>query len=137
MKATLRMTLVILAALAAIAVVVTGCGDSKPEYCSNVSELEESIDELENVQLEKGFLTTLEADVNKVRMNANAVVSSAKEDFPGETTALETSVSSLYDTIDKLPPSPTTEQLLSLAPEIRSTVKAVEEFSSATESACE
>jgi hypothetical protein len=38
---------------------------------------------------------------------------------------------------NKLPPSPTTKQLLQLAPEISGTVKAAEEFSSATESACE
>jgi hypothetical protein len=138
MKAPLRLTLVALMALAAIAVAVTGCGSSsKPEYCSNVSELEESVDELGNVQLESGFLDTLEADLSKVRKNADAVVTSAKEDFPSESSALESSVSSLSDTIDKLPPSPTTEQLLPLAPEISDTVNAAEEFSSATESACE
>ena len=125
MKAPLRITMVALMALAAIAVVVTGCGSSsKPEYCSNVSELEESVDELGNVQLESNSLATLEADLNKVQTNADAVVTSAKEDFPSETSALESSVSSLSDTINKLPPSPTTEQLLPLAPEISSTVKA-------------
>jgi hypothetical protein len=138
MKVPPHMTVVALVSLAAVAVVVTGCGGaSKPEYCSNVSELEESVDDLRNVQLESGFLATLEADVNKVREDADAVVSSAKEDFPSETSALESSVSVLAEAINKLPPSPTTGQLLSLTPRISSTVKAAEELVSATESACE
>ena len=131
------MTLVALIALGAMAVVATGCGDSKPEFCSNVNELEESVDELGNVQLESGALATVEADLDKVRENVDAVARSAKEDFPSETSALESSLSSLANAIDELPPSPTTEQLLSLAPKIKGSVNAAEEFLNATESACE
>lgn len=137
MKAVPRMTLVALIALTATAVVATGCGDSKPEFCSNVSELEESVDELGNVQLESGALATVQADLKEVQENVDAVVSSAKEDFPSETGALESSLSGLSKAIDELPPSPTTEQLLSLTPEIGGLVKATEEFVNATESACE
>jgi len=138
MKPPLRIPLVALVALAAVAAVASGCGtESRPEYCSNVGELEESVDELKNVQLESGFFATLEADLSKVQENADAVVSSAKEDFPSQTSALESSVSGLAEAINKLPSSPTTEQLLSLAPRISSTVRAAEELASATESACE
>jgi hypothetical protein len=132
------MTLVALMTLVAIAVVVTGCGSSsKPEYCSNVIKLEASVHELGVVKLESGFLATVEADLETVEKNTNAVVRSATEDFPSESRALESSVSSLSYMFNKLPPSPTTKQLLQLAPEISGTVKAAEEFSSATESACE
>ncbi len=125
-------------ALAAIVVAVTGCGSSsKPEYCSDVSKLEASVHELGVVELESGSLAVLEADLTTVQKNADAVVTSAKEDFPSETSALESSVSSLTDSIDKLPPSPTTQELLLLAPEISSAVKASEELEGATESACE
>jgi hypothetical protein len=138
MTAPLRGTLVALMALATIAVAVTGCGSSsKPEYCSNVTKLEASVHELEVVRLESGSLAVLKADLTTVQRNANAVVSSAKADFPSESSALESSVSSLSDEFNKLPPSPTTNQLLSLAPAISSTVKAAKEFSSATESTCE
>lgn len=47
------------------------CGSSsKPEYCSNVTALEESVDELGSVQFEGGFLDTLKADLNQVQKNA-------------------------------------------------------------------
>ena len=69
MKAPLRTALVAWMALAAVAaVVVTGCGSSnKPEYCSNASELEGSVEELKGgIHLESGALPTLEADLKKV-----------------------------------------------------------------------
>lgn len=117
---------------------VTGCGgSSKPAYCSNVSDLQGSVDELSSVQLESGALSTLQADLAKVQTNANAVVSSAKQDFPSETSALKSSVSSLAATVNQLPSSPTPQQLLALTSEIASAVTAAKELTSATESACE
>lgn len=124
--------------LAAVALVAAGCGGgSKPEYCSNVSDLQQSVDDLKSVQLESGAISTLQTDVQKVQSNANAVVSSAKQDFPSETSALESSVSSLSTTIKQLPPAPTPQQLLPLAPQISSVVTAAQDFSSTTSSACD
>ena len=129
----------IMVVLAAAALVAAGCGgDDKPAYCSNVSDLQQSVDDLKNVQLkESGSLSTLQTDVQKVQSDADAVVSSAKEDFPNETSALKSSVSSLSTTINELPSSPTAQQLAALAPEINSVVTAAKDVDSATSSACD
>ena len=107
MKAPLRTTLVAWMALAAVAaaVVVTGCGSSsKPEYCSNVSELEGSVEELKGgIHLESGALPTLEADLTKVQSNADAGRDLGEGRFPERDQRVESSVSSLSDTINKLP----------------------------------
>jgi hypothetical protein len=132
-----RGTLIIALALAAVALVATGCGSSKPDYCSNVSDLKESVDELGSIQVESGVLSTVRSDLEEVRANANTVVSSVKQDFPNETSALKSSVSSLSDTVNQLPPTPTPKQLVDLTAEIATAVTAAEELSSATESACE
>ncbi len=133
-----RVTLIVPLALAAAALVAAGCGsDSKPDYCSNVSDLQQSVDDLKNVQLNSSTLTTLQTDLQKVQTNADAVVSSAKQDFPSETSALKSSVSTLSTTIQQLPPSPTAQQLLAVAPQISSTVTAAKNLSSATKSACD
>ena len=133
-----RVTLIVPLALAAAALVAAGCGsDSKPDYCSNVSDLQQSVDDLKNVQLNSSTLTTLQTDLQKVQTNADAVVSSAKQDFPSETSALKSSVSTLSTTIQQLPPSPTAQQLLAVAPQISSTVTATKNLSSATKSACD
>ncbi len=124
--------------LAATALVAAGCGSSsKPAYCSNVSNLQKSVDDLKGVQLQSGALSTLQTDLTKVQSNANAVVSSAKQDFPSETSALQSSVSSLSTTIKQLPSSPTARQLVPLAPEISGVVTAAKNLTSATSSACD
>ena len=129
----------IMLVLVAATLVAAACGgDDKPAYCSNVSDLQQSVDDLKSVHLsESGALSTLQTDVQKVQSDADAVVNSAKEDFPDETSALKSSVSSLSTTIEELPSSPTAQQLAALAPEISSVVTAAKDLDSATSSACD
>ena len=78
----------IMLALVAAALVAAGCGGSdKPAYCSDVSDLQQSVDDLKGVKLESGALSTLQTDVKNVQSSADAVVSSAKQDFPSQTSA--------------------------------------------------
>jgi hypothetical protein len=138
MKRRLHVVLTLAVALAAAALVGAGCGgDDKPEYCSNVSDLQQSVDDLKSIQPDSAIVSTLQTDVQKVQSNADAVVSSAKQDFPTETTALESSVSTLSTAINKLPPSPSPQQLFALAPQIRSVGTAAQGLSGATSSACD
>lgn len=137
MKMGSRITLILALALAAPALMVAGCGDDKPDYCSNVSDLQSSIDELKSVDLGTDTLSTVQTDVQAIQRDADAVVSSAKEDFPDETSALESSVSTLSTSVQELPASPTAEQLLALAPQIANSVSAADNLKSATSSACD
>ena len=126
-------------ALVTLAFVLAACGSSssKPAYCSNVSELEGSVEELKGIEIESGTLATLEADLKTVQSNADEVVESAKKDFPNETSAVKTSVSSLSTATQELAAAPAPEELLALAPKVKDVVLAAEELLSATESACE
>lgn len=141
MSTRLRLIPVFLVALVAAALVVAGCGDSgKPEYCSNVSDLQQSVGDLGSVNLEFVDASTLQADVQQVQRDADAVVSSAKQDFPSETSALESSVSRLATAVGELSgPRPAGSSLASpeLAQEITSVVTAAKDLSSATSSACD
>ena len=125
--------------LAAAALVAAGCGDSdKPAYCSNVSDLQESVDAVKNVQLtDSGSLSTLQTALKDVQSDADAVVSSAKEDFPTETSALTSSVSSLSTAVEQVPPSPTAQQLAPLALLVSNVATAATGLESATKSACD
>ena len=132
------MTLMFAVALAATALLAAGCGSSdKPDYCSNVSDLQQSVDNLKSVPPESGALSNLQTDLQKVQTDTNAVVSSAKQDFPSQTSALQSSVSSLSTAIKQLPASPTAQELAALVPDISSTVTAAKNLSSATKSACD
>jgi hypothetical protein len=138
-SAGLRRTVIVSVALAAAALIASGCGSSndKPAYCSDVSDLQSSVNDLKNVQLNSDAVSTVQTDVQKVQTNANAVVSSAKQDFPNETSALRSSVSTLSTAIKQLPSSPTAQQLAALVPDISNTVTAAKNLSSATKSACD
>jgi hypothetical protein len=125
-------------ALAATALLAAGCGSSdKPDYCSNVSDLQQSVDLLKDVPPEAGALSNLKTDLQAVQTDANAVVSSAKQDFPNETSALKSSVASLSSAIEQFASSPTAKNLAAVTPEIDSTVTAAKNLSSATKSACD
>ncbi len=138
MKADSRLKLIPALVLAAAALIVVGCGgDDKPDYCSNVSDLQSSVDDLKNVDLGTDTLATVKTDLGTIQSDADAVVSSAKADFPDQTSALESSVSTLSDSVKALPASPTAQQLLALAPQISSTVNAAGDLKSATSSACD
>ena len=129
----------IMLVLAVAAVVAAGCGgDDKPGYCENVADLQVSVDDVKNVQLtDSDALSTLQGELPQVRSDANAVVSSAKQDFPSQTDALKSSVSELSTTIEQLPASPTAQQLAPLAQEVSSVVTAAQDLDSATSSACD
>jgi hypothetical protein len=134
------MSMVIFGALivaTALFLMACGDGDREPAYCSNVSELEESVGAIGDVKLEAGAVATLKGDLQMVQSNANEVVSSAKEDFPDETNAVESAVSRLSTTIEQLPTSPTAQQLLPLAPEVSAVVTASKDLVSAAQSACD
>ena len=138
MKVRLHAALILAMAVAAAALVAAGCGgSSKPDYCSKVSDLQQSVNDLKGVQLQSGALSTIQTDVQKVQSNATAVVSSAKQDFPTQTSALQSSVSTLSATINALPPAPTPQQLAPLVPQIRSVGTASQDLSNATNSACD
>lgn len=80
----------LIACLTVIGVVAaTGCGSSdKPAYCTSRANLESSIKGLTDLNVSSG-LSGLQAQLTKIQSDANAVVSSAKGDFPNETSAIK------------------------------------------------
>jgi hypothetical protein len=133
-----RTVLIPVVALAIAAVSAAGCGSSsKPAYCSDVTDLQNSVNSLKSVSLGSDTVSTLKTDLQKVQTDANAVVSSAKQDFPNQTSALQSSVSTLSNSVNALPSSPTSQQLFALTPQVASAVSAADNLKSATSSACD
>jgi hypothetical protein len=114
----------------------TGCGDDEPEYCSQVDELESSVDTFKG-DVTSANVSGLSSDLQTIRADADDVVSSAKSDFPDETGAVDSSVSKLVKTIEGLPPSPSASDLAPVAADVDAVVTSVEQFKSATSSECD
>lgn len=123
------------AALGAVAVLgigASGCGSSKPGYCADRSRLESSIKEI-NVS---GGVSGIEAQLRTIQSNANALIASARSDFPTQTGALKSSIDAMAAGIKALPSNPTPAQIATLGTAASGVVTAVRDFADATKSKC-
>jgi hypothetical protein len=118
-------------------VAVGACGGSdKPGYCSDRSQLENSIKDLTNLS-PSGGISGLQSQLQTIQRNANALVASARDDFPSQTNAIKTSVDRLESEVRALPSNPSTAQIASLASDASSVISAVSGFVDATKSKCD
>jgi hypothetical protein len=127
-----------LAACAATLAVLTlaACGgSSKPAYCTNRANLESSVKGLTDLSAGSG-LSGLQAQIAKIQSDANTLVSSAKSDFPTETSAIKSSVDALATTIKTLPSSPSAANIATVGTQAASAVNAVQNFYNSTKSKC-
>jgi len=123
---------VLLACAAAIAVVgLAGCSSSKPAYCTDRANLENSVKGLTSVGISQ-----LKSQLTQIESNATALVNSAKSDFPDQTSAISSSVTALKNSVSALPSSPTALQLATVTKDAASVVSSVKSFYDATSSQC-
>ena len=126
---------VLLACAAAIAVVaLAGCGNSKPSYCTDRANLQNSIKGLTN--LNGSGISGLKSQLTQIQSDANALVNSAKSDFPNETSAISSSVSALKNSVTALPSSPSVVQVATVTKDAANVVSSVKSFTNATSSQC-
>jgi hypothetical protein len=116
-------------------VVLSGCGSSKPTYCSDRTTLESSVKALPGMA-SKGDLSGLRSQVSKIQGEANKVADSAKSDFPTETSALQRDVNTLVNSVNDLPSNPSTSDYAKVGLNAATAISAVSNFSSATNSKC-
>lgn len=132
-----RLGPVLLACVVAFALLaLTGCGgSSKPAYCSNRTSLENSVKGLKSVDLKNG-LGGLKSQLKTIQSDATALVSSAKTDFPTETSAVQTSVQTLTAAAKNLSTSPSVSQITKIASDAAAVSTSVKSFVDATSSKC-
>jgi hypothetical protein len=120
----------------ALTAAVAGCGSSKPAYCTNVANLKSSVKALPSTNVVQNGVSSLESAVTKVQTNAQAVVSSAKSDFPNETTALKNSVDTLSTTVKQAVSSPSASTLAQIPAQVSAVVTAAKNLENSTSSKC-
>ncbi len=122
---------------------LAGCGSSsattasKPAYCTNVANLKASVKALPSTNIVQNGVSALEASVTKVQTDAQAVVSSAKSEFSGQTTALKTSVDTLTTTVKQVTTSPSVSTLAQIPGQVSAVVTAAKNLESAVASKCQ
>jgi Flp pilus assembly protein TadD len=127
----------VLAAVAVVAVLSACGGSSKPSYCKQTASLKQSVSDLGNVNVVQGGTDALTSALSKVQSDANAVVNSAKSDFPNETTAITNSIDALKKSASSLASSPTQPAVIAQIPgQVSAVVTSIQNFSDATKSKC-
>jgi ribosomal protein L10 len=121
-----------------IASLLAACGSSsKPSYCSKTSALKQSVKDLGGTNILKGGPSAVTTALQKVQSSAQAVVSSAKGDFPKETGAITSSIDALKKTAEQLAASPTKPALIARLPgEVSAVASSIQSFTTATSSKC-
>jgi hypothetical protein len=90
------------AAVLVLATLAAGCSSSsssKPAYCTAASQLKTSVQDLGNVNINVHNLSSVNTAVSKVQADAKTFASEAKSAYPSQTTALNTSLSSLQSAV--------------------------------------
>jgi hypothetical protein len=116
-------------------VAVSGCSSSKPAYCSDRSNLQNSVKGLTSLNASSG-ISSLKSQVKKIQSDAAAVASSAKSDFPSQTSAVTSSVNALESAVQGLPSNPSAAQIAAVAKDASAVMSSVKSFSDATKSKC-
>jgi hypothetical protein len=126
-------------ALALVAVVaaatMAGCSSGPPAYCTNRTNLENSIKGLTDLNVSSG-ISGLQAQAKKIESNATTLVNSAKSDFPSQTSAITSSVDALKTSVQQVASGPTAANIATLATNAASVVRSVKDFTDATDSKC-
>jgi conjugal transfer/entry exclusion protein len=120
----------VLAAAAAV-VALAGCGSSKPAYCTDRTNLQNSVKGLTS-----SGVSGLKSQINQIQTDATTLVNSAKGDFPSQTSAITSSVSALKNSLAALPSSPSAAQVVTVTKDAASVVSSVKSFTDASSSKC-
>jgi cytochrome c556 len=116
-------------------VALAGCGSSKPAYCTDRSNLENSVKGLTSLNASSG-ISGLQSQLKKIESDSTALVNSAKGDFPSETSAITSSVASLENAVRGLSSSPSAGQIATVTSAATSVANSVNSFTDATSSKC-
>jgi uncharacterized protein involved in exopolysaccharide biosynthesis len=130
-----RARLLLACAVAAGVVALAACSSSQPAYCSDRTNLQNSVKGLTSLNVSSG-VSGLKSQVEKIQSDASAVVSSAKSDFPSETSAITTSVDALKSSVAALSSSPSAGQVATVTKDAANVVSSVKSFMDASNSKC-
>ena len=127
--AWVRIPLVV--AVAATVVALAGCSSSKPAYCADRTNLQNSVKGLTSAGI-----SGLKSQISQIQSDATTLVNSAKSDFPSETSAITSSVDALKSSATALSSPPTVAEIATFTKDAASVVNSVKSFMDASNSKC-
>ena len=120
---------------AAVVALLPGCSSSKPGYCTDRTNLQNSVKALTELNVSSG-VSALKSHVTQIQQDATTLVNSAKNDFPSQTSAVTSSVNALKTSVTGLSSNPSAAQVAAITKDGKSVVTSVNSFMDASNSAC-
>jgi hypothetical protein len=120
-------------------IVLAGCGgSSKPAYCTDRTNLENSVKGLTSLKLSSGIsgISGLQSQAKTIQSDATSLANSAKGDFPSQTSDIKASVNDLSSALKAITSTPSASQIASVATSAASVATSVKSFVDASSSKC-
>jgi hypothetical protein len=125
----------------ATAALLAGCGSgSKPAYCTQVANFENSLNTLEEVEVSPSNLSTIATDVQKVGASSKELVSAVKTEFAPQINSMKGSVAAIEATVRELTGTPSsstlTHAVTAIPPQLEALKRSADEIQEVTKSKC-
>jgi hypothetical protein len=125
----------------ATAALLTGCGSgSKPAYCTQVANFENSVNTLEEVEVSPSNLSTIATGVQKVGTSSKELVSAVKTEFAPQINSMKGSVAAIETTLRELAGTSSTSTLThavtTVPPQVEALKRSASEIRDVTDSKC-
>ncbi|HUA30750.1 MAG TPA: hypothetical protein VMC03_17840 [Streptosporangiaceae bacterium] len=130
---------------AAVAVIaVAACGStassassasSRPAYCSDRTDLQKSVKGLTSLNASAG-ISGLQAQADKVKASATKLANATKSDFPGQSNALNSSITALDNSVATLASNPSAANITVVTKDAGNVVTAARNLLNATNAKC-
>lgn len=131
--AWIRVLLVCAVAIGIVA--LAGCSSSKPAYCTDRGNLQNAVNGLKSLTASSGA-SAWKSQVQMVQSAATTLVSSAKSDFPNQTSAITSSINALKSSVATLTSSPSATAIATVTQDASNVKNSVNSFTDATSSQC-
>jgi hypothetical protein len=123
------------------AALLAGCGSgSKPAYCTQVTNFENSVNTVEQAEVSPSNLSTIATDVQKVGTSSKELVSAVKTEFAPQINSMKGSVAAMEATLKELASTPSSSTLSHAVTAIPAQVEALKrsagEIQDVTKSKC-
>lgn len=125
----------VLAGVALLASAVTGCGDT-PDVCEDVDALQESADNLRNVEVGAGALDTITTELATIQSTLRELGTDASEQYAPEVDAVRSEVSDLRASVVAATADPSSTSLAAVRDDVRALGTAVGNLGDAIAETC-
>ena len=115
---------------------LAGCGEDTEQFCAAVDDLQASVADVTEVELNQDALTTVQDNLGQVRTDWDVVKDEASDEFADELDAVDKAAASAGLAIDFALTSPSPETAADVGPALELLGARLEDLNQAVQSTC-